>query len=61
VVAELVAAQSGLSFRIVTAQRFPRTDEIFEGIILIGSIGLAIDCVLKLIFRLVVPWAVNNT
>jgi NitT/TauT family transport system permease protein len=61
VIAELVAAQSGLGFRIVTAQRFLRTDEIFVGIILIGAIGLAIDCVFKLIFRLVVPWAVNNT
>jgi NitT/TauT family transport system permease protein len=60
VVAELVAAQSGLGFRIVTAQRFLRTDEIFVGIILIGLIGLAIDYIFKLIFKLIVPWAVDN-
>jgi NitT/TauT family transport system permease protein len=60
VVAELVAAQSGLGFRIITAQRFLRTDEIFVGIILIGLIGLAIDYIFKLIFKLVVPWAVNK-
>jgi NitT/TauT family transport system permease protein len=60
VVAELVAAQSGLGFRIITAQRFLRTDEIFVGIILIGLIGLAIDFIFKLIFKLVVPWAVNK-
>lgn len=60
VIAELVAAQSGLGYRIVTAQRFLRTDEIFVGIILIGAIGLAIDCIFKLIFKLIVPWAVNN-
>jgi NitT/TauT family transport system permease protein len=60
VVAELVAAQSGLGFRIMTAQRFLRTDEIFVGIILIGLIGLAIDFIFKAIFRLVVPWAVNE-
>jgi NitT/TauT family transport system permease protein len=60
VVAELVAAQSGLGFRIITAQRFLRTDEIFVGIILIGLIGLVIDYVFKLLFRLAVPWAVNK-
>jgi NitT/TauT family transport system permease protein len=60
VVAELVAAQSGLGFRIITAQRFLRTDEIFVGIILIGLIGLVIDYLFKLIFKLVVPWAVNK-
>ncbi|MGB8698446.1 MAG: ABC transporter permease [Thermosynechococcaceae cyanobacterium] len=60
VVAELVAAQSGLGFRIITAQRFLRTDEIFVGIILIGLIGLGIDYVFKQLFRLIVPWAVNT-
>lgn len=60
VIAELVAANSGLGFRIMTAQRFLRTDEIFVGVILIGLIGLGIDFVFKLIFRLVVPWAVNK-
>jgi NitT/TauT family transport system permease protein len=61
VVAELVASNSGLGYRIMTAQRFLRTDEIFVGIITIGLIGLAIDFLFKLIFRLVVPWAVDKT
>ncbi len=60
VIAELVAANSGLGYRVMTAQRFLRTDEIFVGIILIGLIGLGIDYIFKLIFRLVVPWAVNT-
>jgi NitT/TauT family transport system permease protein len=60
VVAELVAASSGLGYRILTAQRFLRTDEIFVGILVIGIIGLAIDFGFKLLFRLVVPWAVDK-
>ena len=43
VVAELVAANSGLGYAILKAQRFLQTDKIFAGIILIGLIGLLID------------------
>lgn len=60
VVAELVGADSGLGNMIMMAQRFLKTDEIFVGIILIGVIGLGIDFVFKLIFKLMVPWAVNK-
>ena len=60
VVAELVGADSGLGNMIMMAQRFLKTDEIFVGIILIGMIGLGIDFVFKLIFKLMVPWAVNK-
>jgi NitT/TauT family transport system permease protein len=60
VVAELVAANSGLGYRILTAQRFLRTDEIFVGILVIGLIGLAIDFAFKLLSRLVVPWAIEK-
>lgn len=60
VVAELVGADSGLGNMIVMAQRFLKTDEIFVGIILIGVIGLGIDFIFKLIFKLTVPWAVNK-
>lgn len=58
VVAELVGADSGLGNMIMMAQRFLKTDEIFVGIILIGVIGLGIDVIFKLVFKLVVPWAV---
>jgi NitT/TauT family transport system permease protein len=43
VVAELVAANSGLGFAILKAQRFLKTDVIFGGIVLIGVIGLLMD------------------
>ena len=60
VVAELIGADSGLGHMIMMAQRFLKTDEIFVGIILIGIIGLGIDSVFKLVFKLMVPWAVNK-
>lgn len=43
VVAELVAASSGLGFSILKAQRFLMTEQIFAGILLIGALGLITD------------------
>jgi hypothetical protein len=40
VVAELVAANSGLGYAVLKAQRFLQTDKIFAGILMIGLIGL---------------------
>jgi NitT/TauT family transport system permease protein len=56
VVAELVAANSGLGYAIIKAQRFLQTDKIFAGIILIGLIGLAFDQCFRLVHRLAFPW-----
>lgn len=56
VVAELVAANSGLGYSILRAQRFMQTDKIFAGIILIGLIGLAIDQLFRWIHRKSFPW-----
>jgi NitT/TauT family transport system permease protein len=56
VVAELVAANSGLGYAIVKAQRFLQTDKIFAGILLIGAIGLAMDQAFRLIHRLAFPY-----
>jgi NitT/TauT family transport system permease protein len=60
IVAELVGASNGLGYRILMAQRVLKTDEIFLGIILIGLIGVGIDLSFKLMFRLVVPWAIDK-
>lgn len=43
VVAELVAANSGLGYSILKAQRFLRTDSIFVGMLMIGILGLLTD------------------
>ncbi len=56
VVAELVAANSGLGYAILKAQRFLQTDKIFAGIILIGIIGLVIDQLFRLVHRKNFPW-----
>lgn len=57
VVAELVAANSGLGYAILKAQRFLQTDRIFVGIIVIGLIGLGCDQILRLAHRQLFPWA----
>ncbi len=56
VVAELVAANSGLGYAILKAQRFLQTDKIFAGIILIGTIGLLIDQMFRFAHRRAFPW-----
>jgi len=56
VVAELVAANSGLGYAIVKAQRFLQTDKIFAGIILIGVIGLGLDQLFRWGHRVAFPW-----
>lgn len=56
VVAEMIAADSGLGFMILKAQRFVATDRVYAGLIMIGLIGLLTDFVLRMITKLVVPW-----
>lgn len=56
VVAELVAANSGLGYAILRAQRFLKTDTIFGGIILIGLIGLLMDQAFRWLHRRSFPW-----
>lgn len=56
VVAELVAAQSGLGYAILKAQRFLQTDKIFAGILLIGVMGLLIDQAMRALHRQAFPY-----
>ena len=56
VVAELVAANSGLGYAILKAQRFLQTDKIFAGIIIIGVIGLVTDQLFRALHRTAFPW-----
>lgn len=57
VVAELVAANQGLGFRILKAQRFLNTDIIFLYIVIIGLMGMAFDLAFKTMHRRLFPWA----
>lgn len=56
IVAEMIAADNGLGYLILKAQRFVATDEVFAGLILIGIIGLVTDLLMRALTRVVVPW-----
>ena len=56
VVAELVAAEPGLGFRIMQAQRYLDTASIFLGILVIGLLGLTIDYAFKLAYVRLFPY-----
>jgi NitT/TauT family transport system permease protein len=56
VVAEMVAAESGLGYMVLKSQRFLATDRIFAGLLMIGLVGLVTDYVFRLLTRFVVPW-----
>lgn len=57
VVAELLAANEGLGKRILLAQKFLRTEEIFACLIILGLIGFALDLGFRLLVRLTCKWA----
>ncbi len=57
VVAELLAAQEGLAYQIVRAQRFRAVDTMFALLIVFGAIGLLSDVFLRWLRNRVAPWA----
>ena len=61
VVAELVAARSGLGRRIMDAQRYLATETIIFGILFIGLLGLVTDFVFKFSGRLMFKWSESNS
>jgi NitT/TauT family transport system permease protein len=56
VVAEIVAAGSGLGYMIMQSQRFLKTGNIIVGIVVIGIIGILIDVVFKWLYARMFPW-----
>lgn len=56
IVAEMIAANNGIGYMILRAQRFVATDEVFAGLFLIGFIGLITDLLMRLLTKLIVPW-----
>jgi NitT/TauT family transport system permease protein len=57
VVAELLAAQEGLAFQIIRAQRFRAVDTMFALLIVFGAIGLFSDLFLRWLRNVSSPWA----
>jgi NitT/TauT family transport system permease protein len=60
VFAELIAAQSGLGFRIIQSQRYINTDKVLFCIVLIGLIGLITDRLFDRLAVVLTPWADHN-
>ena len=56
VVAELVAANSGIGYQILKAQRFLQTETIFAGIIIIGILGLIMDQMFRVFHKRAFYW-----
>ncbi|MBW3555552.1 MAG: ABC transporter permease [Actinobacteria bacterium] len=57
VVAELLAANDGLAFRIIRAQRFRRIDRMFALLLVFGLIGAASDLFLRWMRNRTSPWS----
>jgi NitT/TauT family transport system permease protein len=51
IIAEIVAADSGLGYVIWTAQRYMETDQVMAGVMVIGLIGLGSDQALRALHR----------
>lgn len=60
VVAELVAADSGLGYMILNAMRGLSTDVILLGVFTIGILGLITDSLFKWLRPRLLPWATNQ-
>lgn len=57
VVAELVAANEGLGYRILKFSRYLQTPRIFVYLILLGVIGLTLDMLFRWAHRRFFPWS----
>lgn len=56
VLAELVAANSGIGYMMIQSQRFLLTDRVIAGILTVGIIGLLSDVAFQALGRLLMPW-----
>ncbi len=56
VIAEIVAADSGIGAMMMRAKRFVHIDEIMAGIITIGLLGLIFDILLRRLRRMLFPY-----
>jgi taurine transport system permease protein len=56
VAAEMVAATSGVGWMVLDASKFLRSDVIFVGNIVMGLTGIALDRLIRIVERRVVPW-----
>jgi NitT/TauT family transport system permease protein len=60
IVAEMIAVNSGLGYRILEAREFVWSDKIIAGMFSIGLLGLAIDSAMDAINRRLLRWQRTN-
>ncbi|HEV7302319.1 MAG TPA: ABC transporter permease [Tepidisphaeraceae bacterium] len=56
VIAEIVASTDGIGAVMMRAKRFMRTEDVLAGILVIGALGLAFDCLFRLARHVVFPY-----
>ena len=61
VIAEIVAANSGIGAMMMRAKRFLHVDQIMAGILVIGILGLLFDFLLRQIHRRAFPYLEENS
>jgi NitT/TauT family transport system permease protein len=57
-IAELIAADSGLGYRLMMAQRTNASDQMFVALIIVAVIGFVLDQAFRLAKRVLLPWSV---
>lgn len=56
VAAELVAATSGIGFRMNDARSMMRSDKVIVCMIVIGLVGILMDKLVTVLFNYLTPW-----
>lgn len=60
VASELIAATSGIGYRMNEARSFMRSDKVIVCMIVIGIVGIVMDKVISVIFERITPWIQIN-
>ena len=61
VAAELIAAASGVGYRMSNARSMMRSDIVIVCMIVIGLVGVLMDKLIGLLFSLITPWKKHET
>ncbi|GAC1424172.1 MAG: ABC transporter permease [Candidatus Velthaea sp.] len=56
-IAELIAADSGMGYRLEMAQRTNASDQMFVALIIVAAIGFALDRAFRIARKVALPWA----
>jgi NitT/TauT family transport system permease protein len=57
ILAEITAAESGIGYRLIQAQRFLKTPEVIAFMAVIGLLGLATDFAFQASYKVFFPWS----